>query len=227
MGGKPILRDLNLSIPKAKTHALIGPNGSGKSTLAYTIMGIPKYKITHGKILFNKKDVSLLPPEKRAKLGIAMTFQNPPEVKGVTLSEFMKRISKGTFDYDDPIISRLMQRELNVGFSGGEKKISEIIQVFSLKPKLVIFDEIDSGLDINKLDRVVQLMREELEKTHASALVITHRPEILSKMKPDMTHVMLDGKIVCTSKNWRKVWDTVRRHSYEKCKECKLSIHKS
>ena len=218
--GKKIIRGLNLKIGKNQVHALLGPNASGKSTLAFTLMGIPTYKVVKGFIRFEGKNLNKLPPEKRARLGIALAFQHPPPLNGITLSTLLQKIGKQKAKIKIPGFERLLKREVNVNFSGGEKKISELIQLIALKPKLAILDEIDSGLDVQTLKLAAKLIKENLLEQGASILLITHTASILQFLNPVKTHVMLKGKIVCSSSNWRKVWKTVKAYGYEKCKKC-------
>ena len=224
VNGKIVLKNINLKINEGEIHALLGPNASGKSTLAYTIMGLPRYEIISGEIWFRDINITHLPIEERAKLGIALAFQNPPAIKNVKLSLLLKRISreKTTFNIKGlPLTHDFMEREVNVGFSGGEKKISEILQILCLKPAFVILDEIDSGLDIINLNRLMKIIQERLIDNGVSVLAITHRGDILEFLDPDAAHVILNGEIVCSSKDWRKPWETILRCGYEKCGECK------
>jgi len=222
VNGKNILEKINLKIKDGEMHALLGPNASGKSTLAYTIMGFPDYEVTGGKIIFKGKDITDLPIEERTKLGIATAFQNPPSIKGLKLSKLLEKISrkKVKLKENDLLERGIVERELNVGFSGGERKFSEIIQVISLDPGFVVFDELDAGLDIENLEKLSSLIKSELYGK--SILLITHRGRILRYLKPNFTHVMIDGKIVGSSDDWKKTWKTIRRYGYEKCKECEL-----
>ncbi len=228
MREKKILEKVNLKIENGEIHALLGPNASGKSTLAYAIMGFPEYKVTSGKILFEGKDITNLPIEERAKLGITLAFQNPPSIKGVTLSTLLNTISKQAFNVKDfPMsFSEILEREINVGYSGGERKFSELLQIISMKPSFVILDEFDAGLDIMNLEKLTAIIQDKLICNDVSILLITHRGNILQFLEPDVAHVMLDGKIVCTMDDWRKMWRTIRRYGYEKCKEGKLSSSK-
>jgi Fe-S cluster assembly ATP-binding protein len=220
--GKEVLRNISLEIKKGEVHALLGPNASGKSTLTFSIMGFPGYEITYGKILFEGKDITHLPIEERAKLGIALAFQNPPAIKGVKLSHLLKAISKQPLNMNHFLSDNdLLEREINVGFSGGEKKLSEIIQILSLNPKLAIFDEIDAGLDVINLEKLMWIIHDKLIRSGVSLLLITHRGNILRFLEPDVAHVLLHGEIVCSSRNWRKTWKTILRYGYEKCRECK------
>ncbi|MCK4453940.1 ABC transporter ATP-binding protein [Candidatus Parcubacteria bacterium] len=221
--GKEILKYINLNIKKGEIQALLGPNASGKSTLAQVILGNPKYKITEGSIFFNKKNITKLSPDKRVKLGIALSWQNPPVIKGVKLSQLLKEISmfRGSaskhFNYE----KQLLEREVNVDFSGGEKKMSELLQVLTLEPKLVIFDEIDSGLDLKRLGEVSEIIKKELLAKKVSILLITHSGEILKFLKPNITNVMVAGKIICKEKDYKKVLKTIKKYGYEKCKKCR------
>jgi len=219
---KNILRGINIEIKKTEVHALLGPNASGKSTFAHVIMGFPDYKITAGKISFKGKDIINVSIEERAKLGMALVFQHPPTIKGIKLSKLLEKISKQTVDIKEFSVNPdILEREINVGFSGGEKKLSEIIQIISLNPSFVVFDELDAGLDIENLEGLTSIIKDKLLSNGVSILLITHRGDILRFLKPDVTYVMLDGKIVCSSENWKEVWRTITRYGYEKCKECK------
>jgi len=217
---KEILKGVDLEIKRGEIQALLGPNGSGKSVLAQTISGNPKYKITKGEVFFLEKNITRLSPEKRVKLGIVSVWQTPPEIKGVKFSSLLEKISQKQTEAEKMDFSNFLERELNVGFSGGEKKISELLQVLALNPKLVIFDEIDSGLDIKKLQKVAKIIKKELVEKGVSILLITHWGQILEFLKPDWTSVMVDGKIICKAKDFRKVLKTINKYGYEKCKQC-------
>jgi Fe-S cluster assembly ATP-binding protein len=219
---KEILRGVNLEIREKEIQALLGPNASGKSTFAQVISGNPKYKIIKGKILFLGEDITKFSPEKRVKMGISLAWQTPPPVKGVKFSQLLEKISKEEVEIEDG--KDLFEREINVDFSGGEKKISELIQVLALKPKLAILDEIDSGLDIKRVEKVAKIIREKLVRKGVSVLLITHSGEILNYLKPNLVSVMLEGKIVCQSKDFKKVLRTIKKYGYEKCKECLKKI---
>ncbi|RJS69355.1 ABC transporter ATP-binding protein [Candidatus Bathyarchaeota archaeon] len=220
--GRDILKGVSLKIGKGEVHVLLGPNASGKSTFAYTLMGFPEYKVTQGKILFEGKEITHMPIEERAKLGIALAFQHPVAVKGVTLSRLLKRISKQPLDLNGfPLDKSLLDREINVGFSGGERKLSEILQIISLNPVFVILDEFDAGLDIVNLEKLTLIIQDKLLRNGVSLLLITHRGNILQFLEPDVAHVMLEGEMVCSSRNWRKTWRTILRYGYERCRECK------
>lgn len=215
--GKNILKNVNLEIKKGETHVLLGANASGKSTLLYTLMGFPDYCVKEGRIVFDEKDITDLEIEERAKLGIAAVYQNPPAIN-VKLSKLLDKISKTKVDIQG--VQGLMEREINVGFSGGERKLSEVIQVISLDPEFIILDELDAGLDVENLERLSSLIKQEL--SDRSILLITHRGRALRFFEPDFAHVMLEGELICSSKNWKKVWKTIEEDGYERCKTCEL-----
>ncbi len=212
--GKPILKGLNLTINKGEIHSVMGPNGSGKSTLANVIMGHPKYEITKGKVLFGGKNILSLKPDERAKLGLFLSFQYPLEIPGLGFKTFLRSAYNSRFSdaklspiqFNPMINSKLsllkmkpgyIDRDLNVGFSGGEKKRAEMLQMLTLNPKLAILDETDSGLDIDSLKIVCDAVN-SLRGKDFSAVVITHYKRILSHLKPDFVHVLIDGKIVAS-----------------------------
>ncbi len=215
--GKGILNKLNLNIEKGETHVLLGPNASGKSTLLYTLMGFPDYKVKEGSITFDDKDITELEIEDRSKLGIAGVYQNPPAIN-VKLSKLLEKISDKKVELQG--IEGLLDREVNVGFSGGERKLSEVVQVISLDPNFIILDELDAGLDVVNLEKLSNLIKEEL--SGKTILLITHRGRALKFFEPDYAHVMMDGQIICSSKNWKKIWQTIEEDGYEKCKNCEL-----
>ncbi len=209
--GKEILKGIDLKFKKGKIHALMGPNGSGKSTLANIIMGNPKYIITKGQILFERKDISKLNPNERAKKGIFLSFQNPSEVEGVAISNFLRMAFNNSkdqkisvFDFHKLLKEKLKllkmpenfsEKYLNRGFSGGEKKKSEILQLAVLNPKIAILDETDSGLDIDALKTIASGIKMLMNK-NKTIIIITHYKRILEYLKPDRLFVMMDGKIV-------------------------------
>ncbi len=213
---KPVLDGANLAINSGEIHVIMGPNGSGKSSLAFTLMGHPKYKINGGEIIFLEKDLKNLSADKRAKLGIFLAFQYPHEVEGVTLFDFLRvsydSLYKGggkdlslkdfrEFAYEKckllKIKKEFLERDLNLGFSGGEKKLSEILQLAILQPRLAILDEIDSGLDIDALKNVCNAINVLKEANpNMSFLLITHYQRILKYISPDFVHVMKEGRIV-------------------------------
>ena len=211
---KLILHGVNLEIGKGETHVLMGPNGTGKSTLGYALMGNPRYTVREGEIWFDGKNITEEAVNERAKAGIFLSFQNPLEVPGVTLSSFIrnaleqktgKRIRLWDFKKELERTMEILQmdpsyaeRDLNVGFSGGEKKKAEILQLLMLKPSLAILDETDSGLDVDAVRTVSAGIEEYQKNCKGSLLIITHSTKILESLTVDYTHVMVEGKIIET-----------------------------
>tara|TARA_Y100000310_G_scaffold345864_1_gene471809 strand:- start:5286 stop:6059 length:774 start_codon:yes stop_codon:yes gene_type:complete len=209
---KELLKGINLKVSQGEIHAIMGPNGSGKSTLSNVIMGNPKYKISKGKISFDNKNLAELSPDEIAKLGLFLSFQYPFEIQGLSFSKFLHAAYKNQHPLETMSImkfrkllvetahkleieSDFIDRELNVSFSGGEKKRAEILQMLVLKPKIAILDETDSGLDIDSLKLVSEAVNDCRSKDFG-AIVITHYKRILNHLKPDFVHVMYDGKII-------------------------------
>ncbi len=208
---KEILHGVNMTIGEDQIHVLMGPNGTGKSTLGYAIMGNPSYEITEGQIFFKGEDISDMAVDERAKKGIYLSFQNPLEVPGVTLSAFIRsaleqktgeRVRYLTFKKNLAETMELLdmdesyaERDLNVGFSGGEKKKAEILQMLMLDPELAILDETDSGLDVDAVRTVSKGIRLFKERCKGSLLIITHSAKILESLNVDETHVMTGGVI--------------------------------
>ncbi len=209
--GKEILKGLNLTIKRGEIHAIMGPNGSGKSTLCNVIMGNPHYKVTDGEILFEGENIVNLKVNERAKKGIFLSFQSPEEIPGITVDNFIRTSLNAVTNKNMPMLQfaksmkekmdmldmkpEYRTRYLNVGFSGGEKKKSEILQMAMLNPKLVMLDEIDSGLDIDALRVVAETVR-KLKAEDMSILIITHYNRILDYLEPDVISVLAHGKIV-------------------------------
>jgi Fe-S cluster assembly ATP-binding protein len=220
-----ILKGINLKIKKGECQALLGPNASGKSTLAQVIAGSPKYRVSQGKIVFQDKEITKLSPEKRAKLGISLSWQNPPAIKGVRLEKLLEKIShQKNGQKKINLTDNLLNREINVDFSGGEKKMSELVQILSLDPQLVVLDEIDSGLDLKKLEEFAYLIKKEIINKKIALLLITHSGTILRFLKPRLTNVMLDGKIICQEENYRKVLKVIKKYGYQKCQKCPIRL---
>lgn len=215
--GKEILKGLDLTVKSGEVHAIMGPNGTGKSTLSYTIMGHPAYEVTDGEILFNGQNILEMETDERSRLGLFLAFQYPVAIPGVTLANFLRtalnarRKAANPEDKGMPIPEfRKMLKEkmdmlrmdhafagryLNDGFSGGEKKRAEILQMATLKPEIAVLDETDSGLDIDAL-RIVSEGVNTLRGKDLGVMVITHYQRILNYIKPDFVHVMLGGRIV-------------------------------
>ncbi|NLF51560.1 MAG: Fe-S cluster assembly ATPase SufC [Leptolinea sp.] len=215
--GKPIIKGLNLTVPQGEVHAIMGPNGTGKSTLASTLMGHPSYTVSEGEVIFKGVNILDLPSEARSHLGLFLAFQYPVSIPGVTLANFLRtalnahRKAKNPEDKGIPILefrkimkermellkvdSSFAGRYLNEGFSGGEKKRAEVLQMAMLRPDFAILDETDSGLDIDAL-RIVSEGVNTLRNSDLGVLVITHYQRILNYIRPDVVHVMMDGRIV-------------------------------
>ena len=211
-GTTPILNGINLTMNTGETHAIMGPNGSGKSTLAYTIAGHPKYTVTSGSITFDGQDVLEMSVDERARAGLFLAMQYPVEIPGVTVTNFL-RTAKTALDGEAPSIRgwtkdvkaamanlrmdpKFAQRNVNEGFSGGEKKRHEILQLEVLKPKFAVLDETDSGLDVDALKIVSEGVNRAKEATDLGVLLITHYTRILRYIRPDFVHVVVAGKIV-------------------------------
>ncbi len=208
----PILNGVNLEMKSGEVHALMGPNGSGKSTLSNVILGHPFYEVTGGEVLVNGENILDMEVDERARLGLFMAFQYPVEIAGVTVGRFLKRACEIRFGDDQPktkqfiknlremmdfmeIDQQFVNRYLNEGFSGGEKKRMEILQLLMLKPEFAILDETDSGLDIDAL-KVVARGVNRLRGSQFGALVITHYQRILDHITPDYVHIMYQGRVV-------------------------------
>ena len=211
-GTTPILNGITLTMRTGETHAIMGPNGSGKSTLAYTIAGHPKYTVTSGSITFDGQDVLEMTVDERARAGLFLAMQYPVEIPGVTVTNFL-RTAKTALDGEAPSIRswtkdvkaamgnlrmdpKFAQRNVNEGFSGGEKKRHEILQLEVLKPKFAVLDETDSGLDVDALKIVSEGVNRAKESTGLGVLLITHYTRILRYIRPDFVHVVVAGKIV-------------------------------
>jgi Fe-S cluster assembly ATP-binding protein len=203
--GKPILKGLNLSVEKGQIHAIMGPNGAGKSTLAKILAGHPSYEVTSGEVWFKGQDLLDMDPEERAQAGLFMSFQYPLEIAGVTNRQFLEAAMKAqgkTGSIEEKMAAleirpEFLERNINEGFSGGEKKRNEILQMALFDPALAILDETDSGLDIDAM-RIVAKGVNEMRKSDNALIIITHYQRLLDYIKPDFVHVLADGKIVRT-----------------------------
>jgi Fe-S cluster assembly ATP-binding protein len=215
--GNEILKGVNLTIPQGEVHAIMGPNGTGKSTLAYTIMGHPSYQVTEGEVIFKDQNILELAPDARSRLGVFLAFQYPVAIPGVSVANFLRTAMNARLKEANPqdkgiaipefrrMLKEKMEllkmdpvfagRYLNDGFSGGEKKRAEILQMAVLKPEIAVLDETDSGLDIDAL-RIVSEGVNALRGKDLGVLIITHYQRILNYIKPDYVHVMMDGRIV-------------------------------
>lgn len=231
---KEIVRNINMTIRNGETHVLFGPNGSGKTTLLMAIMGFPKYCITKGSIIFNDKDITRLPLDERARLGIGMSFQRPPVVRGVKTRDMIGACLREQRTDADRIIPQLakkaglddfLDREINYGFSGGEIKRSELMQLLAQRPDLTLLDEPESGVDLVNIALIGELINEVLDKgchmrtRSCMGLIITHTGHILDYVNVCTGYVMLNGTIGCTG-DPKEILTTIREKGYEKCVKC-------
>jgi Fe-S cluster assembly ATP-binding protein len=229
--GKEIIHDISLNVDVGETLVLFGPNGSGKTTLLMAMMGFPRYRVTKGRIVFGGQDITHLPVDERARLGMGILFQRPPVVRGVKTKEMVKAClgSKEDGYVIEQMAQRLnlvelLDREVNYGFSGGEVKRSELLQLMAQGPEFVLLDEPDSGVDLVNISLVGEMINELLQKdrmrtrTH-SGLIITHTGHILDYVNTDRACVLLDGQIWCRG-NPREILASIKSHGYEGCAVC-------
>jgi len=222
VAGKRVLEDVNLEIPEGEAHVLLGPNGSGKSSLIMTVLGFPAYRVTSGKILFKGKDITHLPIDERVKMGMGIAFQNPPAIRGVKLGGILRNLMP-----DEGKVSELLGRirfpaeflgrDVNLGFSGGEMKKSEILQILAQNGDFIILDEPDSGVDVENLQIVGEVINEILREK--SGLIITHMGYILRYLNADEAHVLLYGTIACSGEPL-KILSQILREGYSWCEKC-------
>lgn len=223
-----VVTDASLTVQSGEVHVIMGPNGSGKSSFVNAIMGHPQYQLSSGTVTLDDEDITALAPDKKAKKGIFLSQQYLPEIAGVTLGNFLYQSAKAIQGIDEPILSfyktlgekveaigidkAFLSRELNTDLSGGEKKQSEIIQLLALEPRFAFLDEIDSGVDVDSLNKVFAGIS-KLQKEGTAFLLITHYTDILSKITPDKVHVMKDGKVV--ESGGKDVVERVRDKGFE------------
>ena len=234
--GKRILNDVYLNIGQGETVVLFGPNGSGKTSLLKTIMGIPQYRVESGNIIFRGEDITERRIDERARLGIGMVFQNPPAVRGVRLKEMLHICMEksGTFkeerinDAAEKLnFTDFLDRDVNLGFSGGEIKRSELLQLLAQNPEFVMLDEPDSGVDLVNINLVGRVINELLEKDKRQdkrtkgGLIITHAGYILDYVNADRAYVMLNGTVRCSG-NPMDVLEDIRAKGYEECVRCRV-----
>ncbi|MBQ8922097.1 MAG: Fe-S cluster assembly ATPase SufC [Oscillospiraceae bacterium] len=227
--GKALLRGISLTVGSGETHVLMGPNGAGKSTLGYTVMGSPEYTVTGGTIRFDGEDITELSADKRAKLGIFLSFQSPVEIPGISLSDFMRnameqitgeRMKLWDFKKKLKAAMEILQmdaayadRDLNVGFSGGEKKKAEILQLLMLRPKLAILDETDSGLDVDAVKTVSAGIDAYRRACGGALMIITHNTKILESLPVDRAHILVNGQLA--AEGGQELVDAVNRSGFE------------
>ena len=231
VNGQKILDGVNLVIQEGESHVLFGPNGSGKTSILMTILGFPDYKVTSGRIRFNGVDITNMSIDERVKLGMGVAFQRPPAIRGVKLQDIIHNFLKTHADAikkESELCEALnfrkefLSRDLNLGFSGGEMKKSEILQILAQKPNFVMLDEPDSGVDIENLAIIGRVVDDFLKKS--SGLLITHLGYILRYVEVDKGHVLINGKIAC-SEEPIKILDQILKQGYGWCEKC-LQIEK-
>jgi Fe-S cluster assembly ATP-binding protein len=225
---KQIIKGMNLSVDKGEVHVIFGPNGSGKSTLLNSILKLPGYSIDSGEIHVKSKNIDELTTDEIANLGIGMSFQHPPKIKGVTLQNFLRAINRSE-DLEEEIkalsMENFLDRELNVGFSGGELKRAEVLKLYAQNPDLLLIDEPESGVDIENIavisKAINKILQTDMPKKHreCSAIIITHTGHILNYIDADIGHVFMDGKIVCTG-NPRSIMEDIKNLGFSGCVEC-------
>ncbi|MCX8177273.1 MAG: ABC transporter ATP-binding protein [Candidatus Bathyarchaeota archaeon] len=229
--GKYILKNMTFSLKQGVSHILFGPNGSGKTTLISTLMGLPGYEVVSGKIIFMGQDITNKSVDERAKLGIVVSFQNPPEITGVRLGDLLKlclgKTSVDKFSEEEQRLieafrlTNFLDREINVGFSGGERKRSEILQLIFLKPKLLLLDEPDSGVDVESLRLIATEIQRYTEATGSSALIITHKGDIMEHVKAAYGCILLEGQFHCFTEPLG-IYDDIKKLGYEGCVACRV-----
>jgi len=240
IGEREVLKGINLEIKENETFILFGPNGSGKTTLLMTLMGFGNYTITEGRIMFRGHDITHAPIHERAKLGIGMSFQRPPTIHGLKLRHLVEMAAQGKDVNVDHMAKRVnmtdfLERDVNAGFSGGEIKRSELLQLMAQQPHLVLFDEPESGVDLENMKLIGNTVRELLGGEcgmitdrplreakcgrHVAGLIITHTGYILEYINADRGQVMYEGKLCCES-NPRDILDHISRHGYQECLRC-------
>jgi Fe-S cluster assembly ATP-binding protein len=234
VGDREILRGVNLVINEGETHVLLGPNGGGKSTLLNTIVGLPGYRVTQGRILFKGADLVGLEIDERARLGIGIAFQRPPAVRGVKLRQMIEVAAHGELT-DDTVseldselsLGHMLERDVNMGFSGGEAKRSEMAQLLAQMPDLSLFDEPESGVDLDNIAVVGGAMNALLKgegrisERKRAGLIITHTGHILEFVNADVAHVLYNGRLACKG-NPLDLIEEISSHGYDACVECKL-----
>jgi Fe-S cluster assembly ATP-binding protein len=231
IGERLILKNLNFILKEGASHILFGPNGSGKTTLISTLMGLPGYEIVSGKILFQGVDITNKGVDERAKLGIIVSFQNPPEITGVKLGDLLKlclgKASTDEFSAEEMAqieafrLTSFLNRDVNMGFSGGERKRSEILQLIFLKPKLLLLDEPDSGVDVESLRMISKEIQKYVEQTSSSSLIITHKGDILEYIKASYGCILLNGQFHCFKEPMR-IYKDIKSLGYEECVACRI-----
>jgi Fe-S cluster assembly ATP-binding protein len=237
--GKEILRHVDLEIDKGEIHVLLGPNGSGKTTLLMSVMGFPAYRVTGGKIFFKGQDITSLPLNERAKMGIGLSFQRPPTIRGVKTRQMLEIFDKGEEEIksmaQDLDFEEFLDRDLNQGFSGGEIKRSELLQLMAQDPDFLLLDEPESGVDLENIALIGRVIKEMLHRDlkpqegktkkelkrerEKSGLIITHTGYILDYLDADRGHVLMGGILACSG-NPREILMTIKEQGYDECVNC-------
>lgn len=228
---KIILDSISLQLRAGENYIVFGPNGSGKTSLIHAIMGIPPFEVASGEILFMGKDISKLTVYERANLGMTIGFQHPPEIRGVKLGDLLKiclgRERHYSFSKEEQAmienfrLTEFLHRDINVGFSGGERKRAEILQAIFLKPKMLFLDEPDSGVDIDSLKVIADELQRYLEESGSAALIVTHKGDILDHIKSKYACIIMNGKSHCFN-DPKKIYNEIRENGYEHCVSCML-----
>ncbi len=230
---KVILSDVRLGLKSGESYILFGPNGSGKTTLINAIMGTLPYEIESGEILFMGKDITRKSVDERSRLGIFVGFQSPPEIRGVKLADLLKLclgkdMLYGFCEEEKRLIESFrltgfLDRDVNVGFSGGERKRAEVLQMIFLKPRLLLLDEPDSGVDVESLKLIANEIERYIENTGSSALIITHKGDILDYIKAKRACILLGGKVHCFA-DPKSIYEDLKKRGYEACVNCQDRI---
>lgn len=235
VNGKTLLHDVSLEVKKGYTNVLFGPNGAGKTALMRTIMGFSEYKVVKGHILFNEEDIIGMPVDERARRGLGIMMQRPPDMSGIKLRDLVRVASKGKKDPETLAaelgMGHFLDRDVNVGFSGGEIKRSELLQLAAQDPDLYLLDEPESGVDLVSIEHVGMTIKNLLEEgmncpgerceKGKSALIITHTGQILDYVKADRGYILCNGTIMCSG-NPMKLLEEIKKKGYEECIKCRL-----
>jgi Fe-S cluster assembly ATP-binding protein len=230
---KVILKNVNLELTEKRNYVMFGPNGSGKTTLINAIMGLPQYKIVSGKIFFLGEDITGKSVEERSKLGLALAFQHPPDINGIKLSSLLKLcVGKEAEDdfsgeekelIDAFHLGGFLDRDINVGFSGGERKRAEVLQMLLLKPSLLLLDEPDSGVDVESLKLIGGQIQRYVEESGSTALIVTHKGDILDYVNAKYACVLLKSIVYCFAEP-KNIYETIKKSGYEDCVACQERV---
>jgi Fe-S cluster assembly ATP-binding protein len=237
VNGKILLHDVNLEVKKGYTNVLFGPNGAGKTALMRTIMGFSEYKVVKGHILFKEEDITVMPVDERARLGLGIMMQRPPDMSGIKLRDLVRVASKGKKDPETLAakldMKRFLDRDVNVGFSGGEIKRSELLQLAAQDPSFYLLDEPESGVDLVSIEQVGETIKGlldegincpgELCERGKSALIITHTGQILDYVRADRGYILCNGTVMCSG-NPLKMLEEIKKKRYEECVKCRLMM---